>query len=401
VVTSFFQTPEPPDRGSENGAGSASSPLDHFPLTRRDLAFIVAFWAIYALLTIANHVFDPGPGAPGRNPIPLSAWIIVAVCESALWALITPLVVSLAGRAAPDRTSRIVQFILFALLGVVIALGVSVVGHLLRVPLFQRPPGANPSRWRGPPLWYGFLNALVIYLGVLAAGFARAYSLRFRARREQATQLQAQLAEAHLEALRRQLDPHFLFNTLNAVSSLVERDPRGVRRMISRLSELLRYSMEGARAAEIPLRRELDILDRYIEIMQVRFQGRLEVERTIDARTLEVMVPSMILQPLVENAIKHGVEKMADTGRITIASAFEGGGLVLRVCDNGPAAGRSTDGTSGGVGIRNTIARLQQLYGAAGRFTLARREDGMMVAELRIPVRDHAELRVQGTESPS
>ena len=102
-----------------------------------------------------------------------------------------------------------------------------------------------------------------------------------RARREQATQLQAQLAEARLEALRSQLDPHFLFNTLNAVSSLVERDPRGVRRMITRLSELLRFSMEDAREPEITLRRELDLLDRYLDIMQVRFPG-LNVLRLLD-----------------------------------------------------------------------------------------------------------------------
>ena len=198
-----------------------------------------------------------------------------------------------------------------------IALGVALVGRAVRGALLA-PPGGNPNRPHGPPLWFGFINALVIYLGVLAAGFARAYSLRFRARREQATQLQAQLAEARLDALRRQIDPHFLFNTLNAVSLLVERDPRGVRRMISRLSELLRFSMEGAREPEISLRRELDLLDRYLDIMQLRFQGRLVVERRVDDAALDVLVPSMVLQPLVENAIKHGVEQITGPGRIDL-----------------------------------------------------------------------------------
>jgi two-component system LytT family sensor kinase len=383
-----------PDSLTRNG-----SSLEHFPLTWRDISFIVGFWLIYALLSMANHAFDPGP--PDRRPDgTLTTWIIIALAEAAVWAILTPLIVSLAGRARSERTSRATTFLLLALLGVVIALGVSVFGHELRDLLLARPdPPAGSNRGHGPPLWFGFLNALVIYLGVLAAGLARAYSLRLGARREQATQLQAQLAEARLEALRSQLDPHFLFNTLNAVSSLVERDPRGVRRMITRLSELLRYSMEDAREPEITLRRELDLLDRYLDIMQVRFPG-LNVLRLLDDHALDVMVPSMILQPLVENAIRHGVEKMSEPGRIEIAALVEGPMLVLRVSDNGPGDEETADASSGGVGLRNTRARLEQLYGADARFSLTRNAEELTVAEVRLPAtRDRAELRVEGSES--
>ena len=302
-------------------------------------------------------------------------------------------------RIGTDRRKRAVHALLFTALGIGVALTVSMIGHLTRDALITRPPSAGGGRSHGPPLWFGFLNALVIYLGVLAVGLARAYSLRFQARREQATRLQAQLAEARLEALRSQLDPHFLFNTLNAVSTLVERDPRGVRRMITRLSELLRYTMEGAREPEIPLRRELDLVDRYLDIMQVRFPG-LNVMRLIDDRTLDLMVPSMILQPLVENAIRHGVERMSDPGRIEIETVLEGDSLVLRVSDNGPATRESAGARRSGVGLRNTIARLQQMYGDAAQFTLGRRDD-LTIAEVRIPAHDESELRVQGTESPS
>jgi two-component system LytT family sensor kinase len=375
-------------------------PTEHFPLTRRDISFIVGFWLIYALLTIANHAFDPGP--PGRRPDgTLTTWVFIALAEAALWALLTPLIVSLAGRARSEQMSRAMHYLRLALVGVLIAVGMSVVGHELRDLLLQRSPRADGSdRGRGPPLWFGFLNALVIYLGVLAAGLARAYSLRLAARREQATQLQAQLAEARLEALRSQLDPHFLFNTLNAVSSLVERDPRGVRRMITRLSELLRFSMEDAREPEITLRRELDLLDRYLDIMQVRFPG-LNVLRLLDDRALDVMVPSMILQPLVENAIRHGVEKMTEAGRLEIEALLEGETLVMRVTDNGPGGADLSPGPSDGVGLRNTRARLEQLYGASGRFSLARVNE-LTVAEVSLPAtRDRAELRVEGTESTS
>ena len=372
-----------------------ASPVERFPLTRRDISFIVGFWLIYALLTIANHAFDPGPPDLRPDTTPLSSWVAIAFAEATLWALLTPLIVSLSARIGSDRQQRVAHIVFFVALGIAIALGVSLIGHAVRDALLQRPGG----RSHGPPLWFGFLNALVIYLGVLAAGVARAYSLRFRARREQATQLQAQLAEARLEALRSQLDPHFLFNTLNAVSTLVERDPRGVRRMITRLSELLRYTMEGAREPEIALRRELDLVDRYLDIMEVRFPG-LNVMRLLEDRSLDMMVPSMILQPLVENAIRHGVERMSEPGRIEIETVLEGDSLVLRVSDNGPESRETAAAQRGGVGLRNTIARLRQMYGDAAQFTLGRRDD-LTIAEVRIPAHDHSELRVQGTEAPN
>jgi two-component system LytT family sensor kinase len=396
LVTNF-------DSEATSDAASATartgSPPEHYPLTRRDISFIIGFWLIYALLTVANRAFDQGP--PDRRPdAALTTWIVISLAEAALWAILTPVIVSVAGRARSERTSRKTSYLLLALLGVVIAAGVSVFSHELRDLLLARPSAPDgSSRGRGPPLWFGFLNALVIYLGVLAAGLARAYSMRLGARREQATQLQAQLAEARLEALRSQLDPHFLFNTLNAVSSLVERDPRGVRRMITRLSELLRYSMEDAREPEITLRRELDLLDRYLEIMQVRFPG-LNVLRLLDDRALDKMVPSMILQPLVENAIRHGVEKMTEPGRVEIEALLEGETLALRVRDDGPGEEQRPDGPSVGVGLRNTRARLEQLYGAAGRFSLTRNEEGLTVAEVRLPATsDRSELRVEGSES--
>jgi len=390
----------PPNRQTERAIRDTTprtiAPAERFPLTRRDISFIVGFWLIYALLTVANHAFDSGPDSrPSLNP--LSTWIAIALAESLVWALLTPLIVSLAVRIGADKQNRIAQFLFFAALGIAIGLGVSLIGHATRDALLQRPPDADSGRSHGPPLWFGILNALVIYLGVLAAGVARAYSLRFRARREQATQLQAQLAEARLEALRSQLDPHFLFNTLNAVSTLVERDPRGVRRMITRLSELLRYTMEGAREPEITLRRELDLIDRYLDIMEVRFPG-LNVMRLLEDSSLDMLVPSMVLQPLVENAIRHGVEKMTEPGRIEIETVLEGESLVLRVSDNGPESREGVGGPGGGVGLRNTIARLQQLYGDAGSFALERRGD-VTVAEVRIPAHDGSELLVQGAET--
>ena len=197
-----------------------------------------------------------------------------------------------------------------------------------------------------------------------------------------------------------QLDPHFLFNTLHAISSLVERDPRGVRRMISRLSELLRHTIEGSSDQEIPLRQELDLLRRYLEIMEVRFQGRLAMSTEVDEHALDALVPNLILQPLVENALKHGVSRVEGPGRLALRAEREGGQLVLRVENDGPPAdGAARDGT--GVGVRNTRARLEQLYGPDQSFTLRPAAGAApgTVAEIRLPYHTCADLRTAAVAS--
>ena len=223
--------------------------------------------------------------------------------------------------------------------------------HILpRRPTTDVAPIARVTRF-----W--FVNEFLVYIAVVAAGFARDCFLRYRARREEtirlqahAAQLQAQLSDARLAALRAQLDPHFLFNTLHAVSALVEHDPRGVRRMIARLSELLRNTLEGANEPEIPLEQELAFLKRYLEIMEIRFRGRLEVDIQVETELGAALVPNLILQPLAENAIKHGVSKIDGTGRIEIRVVRHADQLILRVRDNGP--GLIGQSSSEGVGLR-------------------------------------------------
>ena len=380
---------------------------EHFRLSRRELVLIVAFWSVYALLSVASRVFDRG-----GSSLPWSGILGVPFIEALCWTLLTPAIFQIASRL-DSGYRRSTQILVFSVLGVAIAVLLGTFGNELRHVLTPFRDGGSPppaadtlgavarragrgggggprGGGGGPPVWFGILNALVLYLGVLAAGLARTYSRRYHLRREQAARrearLEAQLAEARLDALRRQLDPHFLFNTLNAVSALVERDPRGVRRMIMRLSELLRHSFEGARDAEVPLRAELALLNRYVEIMQVRFQGRLTVETQVDDRALDALVPSMILQPLVENAIKHGVERATGAGEIRIEGECSGDELVLRVRDNGPGVSESPDASGRvGVGLRNTMARLEQLYGPGKRFSINSGADGGTVAELRLP----------------
>jgi LytS/YehU family sensor histidine kinase len=252
------------------------------------------------------------------------------------------------------------------------------------------------------------LNDLIMYTGVLAAGIARDYFRRYHARRQEAVrlqaeaarlqaeaaQLQAQLVSARLAALRTQINPHFLFNTLHAVSTLVERDPRGVRRMIARLSELLRFTLEGAEEQEIPLERELSYLDRYLEIMQIRFQEALDVDTRVESSVLDALVPTLILQPLVENAVKHGTSKVNRPGRIEISGRRDGERLILLVRDNGPGLGGAL--AEEGIGLRNTRDRLAQLYGADAALVLRSAEGGGTVAEVSLPYHTSADLRASG-----
>jgi LytS/YehU family sensor histidine kinase len=256
--------------------------------------------------------------------------------------------------------------------------------------------------WRLQHLW--FMNEFLVYIAILAGGVARDYFLRYHSRREQtillqaqAAQLQAQLADARLAALRTQLNPHFLFNTLHAVSALVERDPRGVRRMIARLSELLRTTLDGADEQEVPLGQELTFTHRYLEIMQIRFQGRLTIQSQIEPGALDALVPNLILQPLVENAIKHGVSKIDDEGRIEIHARREGERLVMCVRDNGPRVGESGLNTGEGVGLRNTRERLLELYGTEQSFSLRGAEDGGVMAQVIIPFHKRADLHSGST----
>ena len=316
------------------------------------------------------------------------------------------------------RGNRAGRVLLFLGLGFATAIFVDTAMHLVRENLFDFPQ--PPRGRRGPPvtwrtgierLW--FLDDLIVYFAVLATGIARDIFARYRARHDetvrltaQAAQLQAQLAEARLAVLSAQLNPHFLFNTLHAVSSLVERDPRGVRRMIARLSELLRVTLEGTSEQEIPLSRELELLRLYLDIMEVRFQGKLTLDIDPDDDVMDALVPSFVLQPLVENAVMHGVSKVEGKGRIELRARRTGDDLVITVRDNGPgidalpsAAGAPVEHPrgpgGGGVGLRSTRARLEQLYGAEHTLSLRPAADGGTVAEVVLPYHTATDLHAE------
>lgn len=229
------------------------------------------------------------------------------------------------------------------------------------------------SRSQYHPLIYGAVLAVV-----------RAVSLARDAhdRELQSAQLQGQLAQAQVATLRMQLNPHFLFNTLQAISTLVEESPAGARRMLVLLGDLLRTTLEDARA-EIPLRQELELLRRYLDIELVRFPDRLRVSFDIAPEVGEALVPSFLLQPLMENAIRHGVAPRAGVGLVSVTARVEGGRLLLIVTDNGRGIPL---GARDGVGLRATRARLDKRYGTAHRFTLEAASGGGTMARIELPL---------------
>lgn len=265
------------------------------------------------------------------------------------------------------------------------------------------PNGPRPFRGRGPgppPFLSTFLMRanfnVPIYFFVVSICHAFTYFRRSREREHQTLELQARLAQTKLQALRMELHPHFLFNTLNAISTLVHKNPAAADEMIVNLSELLRQTLEDSDQPEVPLRKELDFLDRYLEIQMVRFGDRLRVEKLVDESVLAAHVPSMILQPLVENAIRHGLEPQTSAGVISIVASRVGSFLELSVGDtgNGPKspAGKAI---REGIGLANTRARLQELYGSEGRLKLDQQTGGGFIAQLEIPYHEQPLARFQ------
>jgi LytS/YehU family sensor histidine kinase len=211
----------------------------------------------------------------------------------------------------------------------------------------------------------------------------------------QSAELHAQLAEARLATLHARLNPHFLFNTLNAVSALVAKDPKGVRDMIALLSELLRHALTDTREQEIPLREELRLLRLYLEILEIRYQGQLRTVVTVDADVHEALVPNLVLQPLVENAMKHGIDRAGGHGTIEVLAYRNGDDLVLSVRDTGAgddAAARPAG--EGGVGLRLTRERLAELYGSEQRLELKPAAGGGTTARVTLPYHTSEDVRI-------
>lgn len=267
------------------------------------------------------------------------------------------------------------------------------IGVLLAFVLNSRPRQETFSRYFSSWLLVNLPWSVFLYFAVLGCVFAFTYYREARERESHEARLAAQLAEAKLSALRMQLNPHFLFNSLNAITVLVrDHKVQEASRMLELLSGVLRQVLHSEERQEVTLDEELRFIDQYLAIEQVRFSDRLQVKRVIDPAVRDVTVPGFILQPLVENAVRHGVAKRSHSGLIELRARESNGDLVLSVHDNGPGY---SPGPNVGVGLANTRARLETLFGEAGELRVVN-DDGGTIALVRFPLKRPLKTQANG-----
>jgi signal transduction histidine kinase len=228
-----------------------------------------------------------------------------------------------------------------------------------------------------------FFYNLLIYWVIISVGYAFDYYRKFNERELRAAELEKRLTEARLQALQMQLNPHFLFNTLHAISALMHQDVEAADKMLVRLSDLLRHALESTDTQEVTLREEIDFLTRYALIEQTRFGDRLKIEMNIAPETFDALVPNLVLQPLLENAVRHGIEPHARAGRIEVKAQRDGETLRIEVRDNG--GGLANGKIVEGVGLSNTRARLKQLYAERQSFELTNASNGGVAVHVTLP----------------
>jgi len=305
------------------------------------------------------------------------------------WAIHTPLILILSRHFSFERT-RLVKSLLFYL-SVGTAWAMLVQGlPLLLLPVLKASTSYNIEQFYRPEHhdWVLIVRTnMLVYWVILSSGLVFVYYQQYQNESLKASKLDAQLSNARLRALKMQLHPHFLFNTLHSITALVlKNENRDAVKMINRLSELLRLTLDNIETQVLTLEDEIEFTRRYMEIERIRFHDRLTVEWEIDPHALEARVPNLILQPLVENAMRHAVDSNSGTSRIQIVARLQNGRVLMEVRDDGKDA-KKIAGQNGaaGLGLKNTRARLSELYGEDYSFSLSRRENGWTIAQIVIP----------------
>jgi sensor histidine kinase YesM len=355
------------------------------PLSRSllRLAGIAAFWTLVGLAFASQ--FYLSSTLLGRS-VTWGQAISYSLADWYVWAVLSVPILWLARRFPPEgdapwRTAGIhlIAALFFSLLYVGLR---ALVGQLHSLLIDEPVTFLEIFR---PLLVKTFPFNLLIYGVIISVSHAIDYYRKYHERTVHTLELEKHLTEARLQALLRQLKPHFLFNTLNGIASLMHSDVEAADRMLVRLGELLRITMSHPGQPRTRLSEEIAFIEKYLEIERIRFRDRLAVEFDIDPAVLEAEVPSLLLQPLVENAIRHGIEAQARPGRLVLTARSTPGFIELTVRDNG--AGQPAGGfTREGIGLGNTRARLRELYGDRHRFELANHPDGGLVVRVLLPV---------------
>jgi hypothetical protein len=346
--------------------------------------FVSLIWLVPGLIQAATTYVT---FAIKSEPIPLVDALIWRVPEWQVWALGTPAVIWLS-RRAPVWRAPWTSVPLHLALCTIVSAG-DVVTHFYCGRLAGQEPYIHHDMLDFAP-WMLLKTAffeMLVYASIIVADQALAYQQRYREAAVQKAQLEARLAEAQLDALKMQLHPHFLFNTINAISVLMRKgDSAAAVRMLGGLSDLLRRSLTSLHVETVPLDEELDFIERYLDIEEMRFPDRLRVSIDIDPEAGKAKVPCLILQPIVENAIEHGIAPRVSGGTITISARIVGDRLRIEVRDDGVGLHDAGRPKGHGVGLSNVRKRLAQLYRDNHTFTLEPGTPNGAIAVLELPV---------------
>jgi two-component system LytT family sensor kinase len=347
-----------------------------------ETALIFAAWTVFGLL-LANQGYMQSQLR--GQPVPWERVLRPSLLEGYLWAFATLAIFWLA-RRFPLEQGRVLRRIAVHLVAAVVL----TLARAAFVVELSRHVDWLGDRSFGRQFWGSSSVNLMFYGLLLGIAHAALYHARYRERERAAERLAAGLTEARLQALKMQLQPHFLFNTLNAISALIPTEAKPARRMLARLGDLLRITLEHEETQEVTLREELAFLQPYLEIEQARLEDRLTVVMKIAPETLDARVPHLILQPLVENAIRHGIAPRIEPGRVEISATSGPDDHLLRLEVRDDGRGVETDNqvsTRRGVGLTNIRSRLDQLYDGEHRFDLENHPEGGVVVRITLPFR--------------
>lgn len=350
---------------------------------------LALIWAIWTFIGVVFTLQGYFTSYRSEKPIPFVDSLYLQMTWSYLWALATPLVLWVATRLPIDRTNWVRPALLHVPISLLISMVVTAMGYVLAWLYWGWATGRPFSFERmGRFVVANFSEGIGIYLLIALTNYCYGYYRRYREGESRTLQLEAQLSRAELQALKMQLHPHFLFNTLHSISALMHKDPDAARKMITRLGDFLRLTLENSGVQEVTLQQEMEFLQCYLEIEKIRFQDRLETRMDVRPEAMDAKVPNLILQPIVENAIRHGISSSSVSGRVEIDAQPRNGKLRIQVRDNGRGLSDHRTGENlfqSGVGLANTEARLERLYGSAHHFDLTNDPCGGLLVTLEIP----------------
>jgi signal transduction histidine kinase len=358
-------------------------------LRRRRWVRLALIWGIWTFIGLVFTLQGYFTSYRSERPILFTDSLYLQMTWSYLWALATPLVLWASERLPIERNNWVRSSLLHLPISILLSVFLTALGHIL-LWLYWGYRAGKPFSFAsmGRFVVANFSEGMGIYMLIALSSYAYNYYRRYREGRERTLQLEAQLSHAQLQALKMQLHPHFLFNTLHSISALLNKDVEAARKMITRLGDFLRLTLENSGSPEVTLQQEIEFLSCYLEIERIRFQNRLVTSIDVSPESLPARVPNLILQPIVENAIRHGIAPRSTPGLLEIEAKQQDGTLRIQVRDNGPGLPKhrtSQNLIKKGLGLANTETRLERLYGADHLFDLTDSPSGGLTVTLEIP----------------